>query len=59
MTNSRSNEQLKENKMFYIFSFGIMAWSEDMRLSFLTVVRSSYSLRVAVVKNKTQNGLKI
>ena len=45
--------------MFYIFSFGIMAWSEDMRLSFLTVVRSSYSLRVAVVKNKTQNGLKI
>ena len=32
-----------------------MAWSEDTRLSFLTVVRSSYSLRVAVVKKKPKS----
>ena len=36
-----------------------MAWSEDMRLSFLTVVRISYSVTVDVVKNKTESDLAV
>lgn len=34
-----------------------MAWSEDMRLSFLTIVRISYSSDV--VKNKTKSDLAV
>ena len=36
-----------------------MEWSEDMRLSFLTVVRISYSVTVDVVKNKTKSDLAV